>query len=488
MSISRYSVYKSSCISLANMSTIRRAYTEISNGIRGLKFHKDQSPSKAGSDALHTHSIIPITDTFPNSQIISIASTASVSADVCHTKANTSDMKAKIFPSKTNIPSTKTYFSAKQTAGKTPVSTQHPLNKETSMAVMDIKYSADTTTAKIKKTSRREDENDHQALIIRWRRSPEAGIACRIRRLNRSINRKQHLYTNSMSELMLEDRFLRKFFRYFSPTERGQLCRVCHKWYNTLYRPCYWLNATIVVSYRQRQRTFGYEINLRHVYDSIQQRDIKSVCLFWATDQDVNEFVNYFQTSKSKIQSFSIRCSNISDHYLEVLLRKMKYIQYLELFGCNNITEPGIWSCLLANIEILCVMDCINVADDTLHAICQLLPSLKELNLQAYHVTDSALAFFSQKQNQSLSVLRFYSCWEITNNGLMNVVNALPNLKVLGLSGCNQVTDDGIEYIAENLKRLKVLDLSCTKISDASLEFVACGLNQLEEIVLDRYI
>lgn len=54
-------------------------------------------------------------------------------------------------------------------------------------------------------------------------------------------------------------------------------------------------------------------------------------------------------------------------------------------------------------------------------AVAQLLPSLYEFSLQAYHVTDAALGYFSQKQSASLSILRLHSCWELTNHGVVNI-------------------------------------------------------------------
>ena len=129
--------------------------------------------------------------------------------------------------------------------------------------------------------------------------------------------------------------------------------------------------------------------------------------------------------------------------------------------------------------------------------------------LQAYHVTDSALSYFSPKQTGTLNILRLQSCWEITNHGIVNIgkqspqknqykcsfwknnfafaVHTLPNLTVLSLSGCSKITDDGIELIAENLRKLRSLDLSwCPRVTDAALEYIACDLNHLEELTLDR--
>jgi F-box/leucine-rich repeat protein 16 len=223
------------------------------------------------------------------------------------------------------------------------------------------------------------------------------------------------------------------------------------------------------------------------LYDSLQQRGVDSLCLFGATDEDVADFVNNFPTCKRQIRSISLRCSNISDSALDVLFKKMSCIYRLELSGCNELTETGLWACLNPKIVSLSITDCINVADDTVGAISQLLPSLYELNLQAYHVTDAALAFFSAKQSYTLCVLRMQSCWEVTNHGIVNIVHSLPNLTVLSLSGCSKITDDGVELIAENLRKLRVLNLSwCPRITDASLEYIACDLSQLEELILDR--
>lgn len=166
----------------------------------------------------------------------------------------------------------------------------------------------------------------------------------------------------------------------------------------------------------------------------------------------------------------------------------MQGVVRLELSGCNDFTEAGLWSSLNARITALSVSDCINVADDAIAAISQLLPNLTELNLQAYHVTDTALAYFTAKQGYTTHTLRLNSCWEITNHGVVNMVHSLPNLSVLSLSGCSKVTDDGVELVAENLRKLRSLDLSwCPRITDMALEYIACDLHKLEELVLDRY-
>lgn len=366
------------------MSTIKRAYMEISNGIRGLRFNKDQ----------------------PNS-----------------------------------VPS-----SSKDTSSH--------LNKYVS--------------------------NGNTHVGARVVRSPKPLIARKIRSL---FGRHQ---PDTIHELFMDDRFLAKFFYYFSAEERGVLSRVCHTWKNLLYHPKYWENVMPVLVLRNLNKE---EQSRRLLYESLQYRCFDSVCLFGAVDEEIADFINHCATFKKQIKFISLRNSNITDTGLEILCKKMPCLYKLELSGCNELTETGMWSCLNPKIVSLTVKDCINIADDTVGAIAQLLPALYELNIQAYHVTDAALAFFSTKQSYSLSVLRLQSCWEVTNHGIVNIVHSLPNLTVLSLSGCSKITDDGVELIAENLRKLRCFDLSwCPRVTDASLEYIACDLNQLEELVLDRFV
>ena len=103
------------------------------------------------------------------------------------------------------------------------------------------------------------------------------------------------------------------------------------------------------------------------------------------------------------------------------MLEFLQGLYQLEIVGCNEITEQGLWSSLHPRLVSLTINDCINVADECVCAVTQLLPALYEFNLQAYHVTDSALSYFSPKQTGTLNVLRLQSCWEITNHGIVNI-------------------------------------------------------------------
>ncbi|XP_075164558.1 uncharacterized protein LOC142237098 [Haematobia irritans] len=292
----------------------------------------------------------------------------------------------------------------------------------------------------------------------------------------------------TIDTLMMDERFLNKFFLYFTSYERRVLAQVCMKWRDVLYRsPRFWSGLLPTLQCRElRQINATDRVKL---FNSLIRRGFHALALVGANDDDAYDVVHSFTLASKHIHSLSLRCSSISDRGLEALLDHLQSLFELELAGCNEVTEAGLWACLTPRIVSLSLADCINIADEAVGAVAQLLPSLYEFSLQAYHVTDAALGYFSPKQSHSLSILRLQSCWELTNHGIVNIVHSLPHLTVLSLSGCSKLTDDGVELIAENLQKLRALDLSwCPRITDASLEYIACDLNQLEELTLDRCV
>ncbi|XP_064479002.1 F-box/LRR-repeat protein 16-like isoform X2 [Ornithodoros turicata] len=290
------------------------------------------------------------------------------------------------------------------------------------------------------------------------------------------------------AELLRDSDFLCRLFRYVHGRERTSLALVCRSWRDALYMDaCLWKGFTGVVRCREA-RCEPIQVRRRH-YESLERRGLDSVSIIGSNDEDILDFISNAPPTflRGRIRQLGLRCSSLSDKTLETLLAATPRVTSLELFGCNEITDAGLWASLTPVVTCLTLADCINVADDTLAAVAQLLPGLQELNLQAYHVTDAALAYLGPRQGATLAVLRLRSCWELTNHGLLNVAHALPHLVELSLSGCSKIGDDGVELLAENLRQLRILDLSwCPRVTDASLEFIACDLAQLEQLTLDR--
>ncbi|KAG8006641.1 F-box/LRR-repeat protein 16 [Nibea albiflora] len=288
-------------------------------------------------------------------------------------------------------------------------------------------------------------------------------------------------------QLVLDEKLLNRLLWYFTTAEKCVLAQVCKIWRKVLYQPKFWEGVTPILHAKELYTLLP---NGEKEFVSLQAfalRGFQSFCLVGVSDLDICEFIDNYPLSKKGVRSVSLKRSTITDAGLEVMLEQMQGLMHLELSGCNDFTEAGLWSSLNARLTSLSVSDCINVADDAIAAISQLLPNLSELSLQAYHVTDTAMAYFTAKQGYTTHTLRLHSCWEITNHGVVNMVHSLPNLTALSLSGCSKITDDGVELVAENLRKLRSLDLSwCPRITDMALEYIACDLHKLEELVLDR--
>ncbi|KAI3360354.1 hypothetical protein L3Q82_014657, partial [Scortum barcoo] len=246
-------------------------------------------------------------------------------------------------------------------------------------------------------------------------------------------------------QLVLDEKLLNRLLWYFTTAEKCVLAQVCKTWRKVLYQPKFWEGVTPILHAKELYTLLP---NGEKEFVSLQAfalRGFQSFCLVGVSDLDICEFIDNYPLSKKGVRSVSLKRSTITDAGLERMT--------------------------------------------AIAAISQLLPNLSELSLQAYHVTDTAMAYFTAKQGYTTHTLRLHSCWEITNHGVVNMVHSLPNLTALSLSGCSKITDDGVELVAENLRKLRSLDLSwCPRITDMALEYIACDLHKLEELVLDRCV
>lgn len=228
------------------------------------------------------------------------------------------------------------------------------------------------------------------------------------------------------------------------------------------------------------------------LYYSLKRRGFDSICLQGATDSDIIEFTTQaaLNDGSEKFAHVSIKHSYITDKGLEIFLASIaRSLQTFEMIGCNDISDSGLWTGLVPNLKCLTIQDCINVSDETIAAICQLLTSLNTLHVQAYHVSDLSMTYFNTSMLEvTLHTLVLQNCWEITNQGVANLAQCLPNLTSLSLSGCSKVTDVGVELTVNQLRSLQLLDLSwCSRITDESLKCIARELaGTLRTLVLDR--
>ena len=291
----------------------------------------------------------------------------------------------------------------------------------------------------------------------------------------------------SFEELFQDKNFLQRLFTYLTPVERCGLAPVCKCWKDVLYQPMFWKTVTPILHRRDLYEEQDDGTKNFTSLASFELRGFESVCLVSVSDLDICEFIDHCPRTKKSLRAISLKRSTVTDAGLEVMLEQLGSVTSLELSGCNDFTEAGLWASLQPRLTSLSISDCINVADESVAAIAQRLPQLRELNLQAYHVTDAVLGCLVAQRCGTLTTLRLKSCWELTNQAVVNLIHCLPQLTTLSLSGCSKITDEAIELVAENLGQLRCLDLSwCPRITDAALEYIACDLPKLEELTLDR--
>ena len=159
-----------------------------------------------------------------------------------------------------------------------------------------------------------------------------------------------HTQIQTIEQLFLDERFLSKFFQYFTSFERRTLAQVCTRWRDVLYRsPRYWSGILPVLQCRE----------LRHVanqdrvklYNSLIRRGFHAVCLLGATDEDALDIVHSFPLASKHIHSLSLRCSSVSDRGLEALLDHLQVIHTLFFFipianfnlSISPPLDPWIW-------------------------------------------------------------------------------------------------------------------------------------------------
>uniref|UniRef100_T1GNY8 F-box domain-containing protein n=1 Tax=Megaselia scalaris TaxID=36166 RepID=T1GNY8_MEGSC len=133
----------------------------------------------------------------------------------------------------------------------------------------------------------------------------------------------------TVEQLFLDDRFLSKFFMYFSPYERCILAQVCMKWRDLLYRsPRYWSGLIPTLQCRElRQFPNPERVKL---YNSLIRRGFHALSLIGAQDEDALDVVHSFPLASKHIHSLSLKCSSISDRGMEALLDHLQKLVYRE--------------------------------------------------------------------------------------------------------------------------------------------------------------
>lgn len=177
------------------------------------------------------------------------------------------------------------------------------------------------------------------------------------------------------------------------------------------------------------------------LYNSLDNRGFDAICLFGATDDDIDDLVNKMPLNAHK-RIICCRLNNccITNRGLDLLISTFTKIEEIELSGCNEITN-----CFdlksLTNLKRLIITDCINIADGVAQKLIQIIHQLDELTIQAYHLTDTFIEYISLNSDTTrLKRLDLPNCKEITNQSIVTIAKYFPNLESLSISGSTKVS------------------------------------------------
>lgn len=148
-----------------------------------------------------------------------------------------------------------------------------------------------------------------------------------------AMNAMSHI--TSMDQLLMDERFLAKFFQYFTSFERRTLAQVCTRWRDVLYRsPRYWSGILPALQCRELRHMSNQD--RVKLYNSLIRRGFHAIGLLGATDEDALDIVHSFPLASKHIHSLSLRCASVSDRGLEALLDHLQV-------KLNEPNEPPIY-------------------------------------------------------------------------------------------------------------------------------------------------
>jgi len=158
------------------------------------------------------------------------------------------------------------------------------------------------------------------------------------------------------------------------------------------------------------------------------------------------------------------------------LISLAENVNTMDFHGCSQINENFVRALVHCKaLKILNLSYCENITDDAVDALGDL-NSITDLNLEGCKgYGDQALLHLAEKIEgitASLTTLNLGRSSQITDEGVIKIVQSARNLIELSLDFSNGITDRSVAVIAD-LKNLQILNLSgCRKITDESFNFL----------------
>ena len=154
-------------------------------------------------------------------------------------------------------------------------------------------------------------------------------------------------------------------------------------------------------------------------------------------------------------------------------------LRSLNVSGCIRIRNPGISDLGLGchNLQFLAVRGCVELTSKSIVDVAKGCPDLRLINTYGcMKVTDLALKALGKYCN-NLESVNFGRCPLITDKGVIAVANGCPRIQSVNLAACVNLSENGICAIAFNCKALQMLNVTgCEDVTENGMKELLRGL------------
>jgi len=155
-------------------------------------------------------------------------------------------------------------------------------------------------------------------------------------------------------------------------------------------------------------------------------------------------------------------CEHISDDGMEELVACKESLEVLSIAGVQSITDEGLGyigrQCrLLTSIN---VNNCSQVSAEGLVSIARGCKKLICMLASATHINDAGIAAISALLSKKyMDTIDISFCRDISDHGIVTLVDQCPNLSTLNICGLNRVTEIGTNAICSNCWKIAHLNM-----------------------------
>eukprot|EP01127_Copromyxa_protea_P014822 TRINITY_DN4189_c0_g1_i2.p1 TRINITY_DN4189_c0_g1~~TRINITY_DN4189_c0_g1_i2.p1 ORF type:complete len:248 (+),score=42.69 TRINITY_DN4189_c0_g1_i2:11-754(+) len=128
---------------------------------------------------------------------------------------------------------------------------------------------------------------------------------------------------------------------------------------------------------------------------------------------------------------------------------------------------------------------CLQIGDGCVESLATNCPGLQFLFMDmCNNVTDHGCGFIAKMKNLKELAIR---CLKITDGGIIEIADGLPQLSSLFLSTSEALTSSSLVYLSAKMKNLQKFKITCcTKINDATMSQMAEGFSKLKSLKIHQ--